>query len=84
MATIQCSGVMENGSRCIETFQTSEPISPKATFSCRLHTNKSTREWTFQASQFDPDINRPVDVLRDEIGNVDASQRRIVKIKGCE
>ncbi len=51
MRTIKCS---TDG--CNESYKTSEHISPKATYSCKNHTEPNEDRIRFQSHQFDKDL----------------------------
>lgn len=52
MTTINC-----NFAGCEEKFETDQPVSPSATFLCRYHTGKDTRNKVrFQMHQFDKNL----------------------------
>lgn len=54
MATIKCST-----EGCTAVFETTDAVSPKATYSCKLHTPRSkSNKVRFQQHQFDKDLRR--------------------------
>ena len=78
MQSVQCSGIT-NGERCKEIFQTTEPLHPQATYTCRSHTIKGPDKDRFQDHAFDVELHRPVELLTDSDGVVDPTQRHSVK-----
>ena len=52
MTTIKCSG-----EGCTAVFETSEPVSLKAAYSCKLHTRSTGEKLSFQKAQFDKDLD---------------------------
>ena len=53
MTTIKCSG-----EGCVAVFETSEPVSPNAKYTCKVHTPKSKDKARFQSHQFERDLSR--------------------------
>jgi hypothetical protein len=53
VTTIKCSG-----EGCTAVFETSESVSAKAIYSCKLHTRSTGMKVQFQRTQFDHEMRR--------------------------